>query len=305
MGVRDEELTQKLIALDAAAPLATMVNECRSYEATRTATNAIRAPPSKLCAMSAYKKTKRHGSKDATAHPTPNRDSSCLSCTRKHGSADKCPATDSVCGNCSGKGHWRRTPKCPANKATCRHCGRVGHYDKCCRQKMSAKQGGPPNATPPSNKSSSRRKVETLSTTTCPLPSPISLTLTYRDETSKIMMLPDTGADISVMGPQHLEFLRIPRTALQPPATSVTLTADGSKMTPALGTFKATLSLAKRSCLATIQVHEGVQMPLLSYALCKELAIIPPGFPRPILQVTHINRCKELPLHANTTPAEA
>ncbi|XP_064111351.1 uncharacterized protein LOC135218832 [Macrobrachium nipponense] len=170
---------------------------------------------------------------------------------------------------------------------------------------MNAKQGGLPNAMPPSSKLPNNCKVKTSSSSTDSSPSPISIALTYRGETSKIMMLPDTGADVSVMGPQHLELLRIPRTELQPPATSVTLTADGSKMTPALGTLKATLSLAKQSCLTTIQVHERVQMPLLSYAFCKELAIIPPGFPWHILQVTHVNRCKELPLHADTTPAEA
>ncbi|XP_068238582.1 uncharacterized protein [Palaemon carinicauda] len=305
MGVRDEELTQKLIALDTSASLATMVNECRSYEATRTATTAIRAPPSKLCAVSTYKKTKGHGSKGATSHPNFNRDTSCLSCTKKHGSTEKCPAADSICGNCAGKGHWKKTSKCPANKATCRHCGRVGHYDRCCRQQMNAKQGGPPKATPPSSRPSNCRKVEALSTTTCPSPVPVSLDLTYNGETSKILMLPDTGADVSVMGPQHLELLQITRDELQRSATSVTFTADGSQMTPALGTLKATLSLANRSCHAMIQVHEGIQMPLLSYAHCKELAIIPPDFPRPILQVVHVNRCKELPLHANSTPAEA
>ncbi|XP_068216653.1 uncharacterized protein [Palaemon carinicauda] len=305
MGVRDEELTQKLIALDTSASLATTVNECRSYEATRTATTAIRAPPSKLCAVSTYKKTKGHGSKGATSHPNFNRDTSCLSCTKKHGSTEKCPAADSICGNCAGKGHWKKTSKCPANKATCRHCGRVGHYDRCCRQQMNAKQGGPPKATPPSSRPSNCRKVEALSTTTCPSPVPVSLDLTYNGETSKILMLPDTGADVSVMGPQHLELLQITRNELQRSATSVTLTADGSQMTPALGTLKATLSLANRSCHAMIQVHEGIQMPLLSYAHCKELAIIPPDFPRPILQVVHVNRCKDLPLHANSTPAEA
>ncbi|XP_068229734.1 uncharacterized protein [Palaemon carinicauda] len=305
MEVRDEELTQKLIALDTSASLATMVNECRSYEATRTATTAIRAPPSKLCAVSSYKKTKGHDSKGATSFPNCNRDTSCLSCTKKYSSAEKCPAADSICGNCAGKGHWMKTSKCPANKATCRHCGRVGHYDRCCRQQMNAKQGGPPKATPPSSRPSNCRKVEALSTLTCPSPVVVSLDLTYKGETSKIMMLPDTGADVSVMGPQHLELLQITRNKLQRSATSVTLTADGSQMTPALGTLKATLSLANRSCHAMIQVHEGIQMLLLSYAHCKELAIIPPDFPRPILQFVHVNRCKELPLHANSTPAEA
>ena len=76
-------------------------------------------------------------------------------------------------------------------------------------------------------------------------------------------------------------------------------------MAPALGTFLATLTLGKRSCSAVIQVHEGVQMPLLSYTHCQELAIISSEFPKPILEVKHMNRCKDLPLPPTTSPAEA
>ena len=94
-------------------------------------------------------------------------------------------------------------------------------------------------------------------------------------------MLPDTGADVSVIGPHHLDLLKIPRSSLKPPSTATTLTADGSAIPPALGTFLATLSLGKWSCSAVIQVHEGVQMPLMSYTHCQELAIISSEFPKP------------------------
>ena len=118
-------------------------------------------------------------------------------------------------------------------------------------------------------------------------------------------MLSDTGADVSVIGPQHLDLLKIPRSSLKPPSTATTLTADASAMAPALGTFLATLSLGKWSCSAVIQVHEGVQMPLLSYTHCQELAIISSEFLKPILEVKHVNRCKGLPLPPITSPAEA
>lgn len=41
-------------------------------------------------------------------------------------------------------------------------------------------------------------------------------------------------------------------------------------------------------CSATIQVHKGVQVPLLSYAHCKKLAIISQDFPKPMLEVKHV-----------------
>ena len=118
-------------------------------------------------------------------------------------------------------------------------------------------------------------------------------------------MLPDTGADISVVSPQHLDILQIPRSSLEPPSTTTTLTADGSPMSPALGVFQATFTLGKRSCSASVQVHNGIQVPLLSYGHCQKLAIISPDFPKPIFEVKHVNRCKELPFIPSTSPAEA
>ena len=73
-------------------------------------------------------------------------------------------------------------------------------------------------------------------------------------------------------------------------------------MLPALVCFKATLLLGQGSCVAQIQVHAGVQTPLLSYGHCKELAIISPEFPKPILMVKHVNRYGELSLPVLTSP---
>ena len=118
-------------------------------------------------------------------------------------------------------------------------------------------------------------------------------------------MLPDTGADVTVIGQRHLDTLQIPRSSLHPPPQVTTVNADGSPMAPALGTFQATLSLGKQSCVASILVHNDVATPLLSKTHCKELAMIPSEFPKPILHVEHVNRCKKLPFSATTTPSEA
>ncbi|XP_068235531.1 uncharacterized protein [Palaemon carinicauda] len=308
MGIRDGELVQKLISLDATASLQEVVNTCRSYEAARKATSAIRAPTSQLRVVSTYKKQKG-GGKNHSSTPPPKPATPCQCCARTHHSSEVCPALESSCKNCGRRGHWDRTPKCPANAAQCRVCNRVGHYDKYCKTKRNdSTQGGSSSdkTTPSSGKSkvvkkSSCRRVETFGKS----PKPVCVLLTYGDVTSRIQMLPDTGAEVSVVGPQHLDLLKIPRSNLKPFPTTVTLTADGSAMTPALGTFQATLTLGKQSCSAVIQVHDGVQTPLLSYSHCKELAIISPDFPKPILEVKHVKRCKELPLSATTSPTEA
>lgn len=59
MGVRDEELIQRLISLDASALLQDIVNHCRSYESTHTTASAIHAFPSQMYVVSSYKHQKR------------------------------------------------------------------------------------------------------------------------------------------------------------------------------------------------------------------------------------------------------
>ena len=304
MGVRDEELVQKLISLDATASLQDVVNTCRSYEATRTAASAIRAPPSQLCATSTYKKQKGH--KKTVASPQPSKPAApCQFCARQHSSTDKCPATESNCRNCGHRGHFARTVKCPATTSQCQFCSRMGHYEKQCNMKNKAKTGPTSNATTQSlrkGKTSSCRRLGSVSSQT---PKPVCISISHGDTVSRMYMLPDTGADISVIGPQHLETLKIPRSALQPSPPTTTLTADGSPMAPALGTLQATLTLGTRSCSAVLQVHNGVSMPLLSYGHCQELAIISPDFPKPIQEIKHVNRCNELPLPSNASPEDA
>ena len=309
MGVRDQELVQRLISLDTTASLQEFVTCCRSFEAARTTASAIHASPSQLRIVSTYKKDQRRRKMASSQQSTATQDtsnSSCQYCNRKHGQG-KCPATDSTCTNCGRKGHWARTPKCPAKNVQCRNCNKTGHYDRCCKgtrkEKNQVDSSGSDGAPPSQKKNGTCFQVSTGSTNNSP--QPLSVYLLYNGKTSRLRMLPDTGADVTVMGISHLEQLGIPRTDLQPLPATTTFTADGSPMSPALGWFQATLTLGNKSCIAKIQIHEGVQTPLLSYGHCKELAIIPPGFPKPILAVTHVNRCAELTLPTLTSPSAA
>ncbi|KAK3895520.1 hypothetical protein Pcinc_000758 [Petrolisthes cinctipes] len=136
-------------------------------------------------------------------------------------------------------------------------------------------------------------------------PTPVCVHVTYGKTTSRLHMLPDTGADVTIIGEKHMSTLQVSRSSLQPLPSNTVLTADGSEMSPALGYFQATLQLGKKWCTARIHVHKGVPTPLLSYSHCKELNIIPQEFPKPIVQVQHINRCTETPLCNITSPSEA
>ncbi|KAK8374220.1 hypothetical protein O3P69_011974 [Scylla paramamosain] len=191
---------------------------------------------------------------------------------------DQCPAADGTCNNCGRKGHWARTSSCPAKEVQCRSFKKTGHYDRRCRAKK----------TDYGQKTSSCRCVTPGPASNAMIPKPVCIYLTHGGSTSHLQMPPDTGADVTVIGQRHLGMLQIPRSRLQPLPPVHTLTADGSEMAPALGCFQAILRLGQRSCVVRIQVHEGVQIPLLSYGQCKELAIISREFPKPIHKFTEI-----------------
>ncbi|KAK4316013.1 hypothetical protein Pmani_012797 [Petrolisthes manimaculis] len=279
MGIRDDELVQRLISLDSTASLADVVTICRSYEAAKCATSAIRAPQAQLRAVSAYKKGKKNKGhkKNLATKPSPTIATFCKCCAKQRG-PNACPGTQSTCTSCGRQGHWARTVQCPANQAQCRFCGHVGHYDKCCKTKKKdgRQSGSSSNSSAPNNNNNNNNKhqdtrinscrhLESAASSATKTPQPINVLVSYGEATSHLLMLPDTGADVTVIGKRHLEILGIRLSSLQPPACTTTLTADGSTMAPALGIFKATLNLGKRSCPARIQVHEGVQTPLLSY----------------------------------------
>ena len=106
MGVQDEELTQKLIALDTSSSLQDVLTECRSHEATRSATSALRAPASAR-ALSQYKKGKKatHNQKIDSSTTTTQSRPTCDTCGRQHGS-QACRANTDLCRGCGRKGHW-------------------------------------------------------------------------------------------------------------------------------------------------------------------------------------------------------
>nr|XP_027213220.1 uncharacterized protein LOC113806302 [Penaeus vannamei] len=300
LGVREEEFVQCLVSLDSQASLDDFVTCCRTFESSRAAASAIVAAPSQLNILSSYNRNQRRQKLTATPKHTPQRcqsppltkdsPASCRSCTRQH-AVGHCPAKDSTCPNCGYKGYWHRTPRCPAKDSECTTCHKQGHFVKCCKSTRKTS----------TNQTRKARRVSTGRT-----PKPVNVTLSYGSKSSQLLMLPDTGADITVIGLVHLDSFGIPRCSLSPPPVTDVLTADGSSMTPALGCFETTLQLGQASCKANVHVHEGIQTPLLLYGHCVDLAIVSTDFPKPILSVTHVNRCaQQMPASAMSSPTAA
>ena len=296
MGLRDEELVQKLILLDTAA-LQDVVTTCRSFEAAKTASSAICTPSTAVRGISQYKKVKKKTLKtSSTPSKAPSNDR-CPSCGWQH-DKEKCPAANAQCLICDRKGHWPHTTQCPAKGAQCKLCDRYGHYDKCCpqtrRKQWRSKQHSSKRKenTPSGHKKHSTsqpktniRRVNFASRQlTSPIPQPIVVTNAHGHTSSSLHMLPDTGPDATVIGLQHLQRLKICQEDLAPPSKVKRFTADGSETSPALGSFQADITLGNNTCTAWIDVHDGVPTPSLSYKHCQELAIISKDFPRPILR---------------------
>ncbi|KAK8394796.1 hypothetical protein O3P69_005935 [Scylla paramamosain] len=357
----DEEVVQRIIALDAAATLADVVTLCRSYEATRTAASALRAPPG-VRAVSQYRKDKKtdHRTKADARPAVPTLQSSCSNCGKQQHGPKGCPATEAVCHGCGKTGHWSHMEKCPAKTVQCNACSRYGHFEKLCKSSNPKSQHSskpklqktkknsratihvvrtqsPLSRVPETSKQEASNVRRVHSTVRVkPTPSPtICIVVTHGERSNTMEMIPDTGADTTVIGPQHLQHLGLTSRNLQPPPSLDYYNADGSKMPAALGSLQAELTYGKLSCSGWIDVQGALSTPLLSWQHCRELGIIPKDFPRQITDdVSTVGRIREstsatpvatvqchrqpasvvaplpapspsLPLHANTSLAEA
>ena len=319
-GVHDEELVHKIIALDASSSLGDVVTLCRSHEATRSTATALRAPPAAR-AVSQYKRGKKAAHKNkAEPRPATSTSSFCKRCGKQQHGPNGCPATESSCPGCGKTGHWSHTECCTARNAQCSTCHRYGHFDKMCRSSQpkrqqpskpkNSKSGKEPRSTfhvvraqaPQDNprtstqQANSVRRVQSMARER-PTPSPtISVVVTHAGTSGAIEVIPDTGADSTVIGPQHLKSLGLSKSDLGPPPTLNYYNADGSKMPAALGSFQAELTYGTLSCTGWIDVQSSLSTPLLSWEHCRDLGIVPEDFPQQIRAIgSTANRVRRTP----------
>jgi len=114
-----------------------------------------------------------------------------------------------------------------------------------------------------------------------PKPSPtIQVKIASGEVSGSIHAIPDTGADTTVIGPQHLKDLGLTKRDLDPPTNLTYYNADGSTMPPAIGSFQAELTYGSRSHTGWIDVQGSLTTSLLSWEHCKELGVVPKDFPK-------------------------
>ncbi|XP_045112533.1 uncharacterized protein LOC123505380 [Portunus trituberculatus] len=269
MGVIDQELVQELIGIIPTHSLDKVVQHCYAFEAARRTANAITSPAQALCAVSRYKKDKK--ARQHASAPTQPLSDACDSCGRPHAKGE-CSAALVICSNCGIKGHRVRMPRCPAINATCKCCGKQGHFDRCCR---SSKPAASSSALAKCNKSPG------------PYPRNKNKYPSSCQGTGVLTLLPDTGADTTIIGADHLNDIGLTLADLHSSPQRPTYSADGSPMQPVIGSVQVKMTVKGHSIEEWIHVYPDIPVPLLSYRACRDLALIPERFPAPIAQVTH------------------
>ncbi|KAK3884724.1 hypothetical protein Pcinc_011042 [Petrolisthes cinctipes] len=283
MGVSDQDLVQDLITITPMQSLDTVVQRCYTHETARHTATAITSTEKSTRAASWYKKEKKEKRQQQCKSPTPSMaHKACTNCGTHH-AKDSCPAAHQMCTSCGRQGHRPRTVRCPATGATCDACGKMHHFKKHCRStkpvgeavtlQHNAKVAAPSTQT---QQRSGARRVSSLNRDPTETTPPVI-----------INMLPDTGADTSIIGLDHLHSIGLKQDDLNPPPQEPTYAADGAPMQPAISSVQVHLQLKGNRIAEWIDVHPSIPLPLLSYRACRELSIIPERFPLPIAQVTY------------------
>ncbi|KAK3889428.1 hypothetical protein Pcinc_006564 [Petrolisthes cinctipes] len=294
MGVSDQDLVQDLITITPTQSLDTVVQRCYAHEAARHTATAIISTEKSTRAASRYKKEKKEKRQQQWKSPTPSTaHKACINCGTHH-AKDSCPAAHQMCTSCGRQGHRPRTVRCPATGATCDACGKMHHFKKHCRStkpvgeavklQHNTKVAAPSTQT---QQCSGARRVSSLNRDPTETTPPVLIKVEHYKGIGVLNMLPDTGADTSIIGLDHLHSIGLKQDDLKPPPQEPTYAADGAPMQPAIGSVQVHLQLKGNRIAEWIDVHPSIPLPLLSYRACRELSIIPERFPHPIAQVTH------------------
>ena len=211
------------------------------------------------------------------------------------------------CGNKFSPGHV-----CPAKHVKCHHCGLMGHFQKVCRSKTRYTR----NAGPSKYNRASISTIEDEDASIGSLEMHVnaigdsSLTEILVSIEAKlkggvyinkqVSVLPDTGANICLIGPHQVRALGIKINDLDHWENECKV-AGGMN----IGTskkFQATITLRNRKAKATIYFSKNINRFYLSKQACINLGIVPASFPYP----TDQDQCNSVRVTSNNlsgTPA--
>ena len=269
-GIRDARVRRKLLATKPFPNLIQAVNICRSEEAA-IASDAELTGSMPLAIQSAT------------------------------GTRAETSGQDTACPKCGDPSHIS-TQICPADSKDCHYCGIRGHFSKACRKRIrrsieDRQRSRSPSLTrrrtPSPNYGGGRGQTthmrQVISTAVsvrgvrphlrAPTVS-VTLEIPPGDCRRLVEATPDSGAELTVMGPSLLSEVGMSPSQLAVCELEDVVAANGQTMTY-LGSFNTTISLQEASTQETVHVFREVRGMLISWYTAKNLGILQPQYPHP------------------------
>ena len=185
------------------------------------------------------------------------------------------------CGHCGRANHGRgqRAQKCPAFKKNCGKCGKEGHFAVVCRSK--------PKQSPTTTESASAiiahiPPTESVNSTHQDCEIEASITPQWNEVGRQITLkiFPDTGASLSIAGPQHLKAMQIPTKMLN--KTEKQIKAVGGTELHCLGWVPTVFKVGTRTSQQNLYICENIDRVYFSKSGCRDVNIIHDSFPKPL-----------------------
>ncbi len=158
------------------------------------------------------------------------------------------------CGRCK-RDHLQGA--CPAKDIKCGKCGKIGHFADCCRSNFKSN-----NAVFKVNSVGGEEPLRELETV-------------INGEVKMVTWLMDTGAQVSLLGPQHLERFGAvkPRPSRDRLATALNFTSK------VVGLVDVTVKAGEKSHKSSMYVVNGLKRPILDFKSLVSLGLINEGWP--------------------------
>ena len=265
--------------------LNTAISKCQASEAAKkqraeitsqagTAVQRVRQPPSGTAAQNTKPTCPGCGQDDTTTQNT-----------------------KPTCPGCGSSFHPGGRRQCPAFQAKCHKCNRTGHFAKFCRSRKAAN----PSPTATGDASANAIRVSLVPTKSAaprdpsvkPAPT-IQAHFSSLNGAAELTALPDSGADISVAGPNTVMALKEHLNNLLPSQVTPR-TVSGHTMSP-LGKLPVTVSVGGNTYKDDIHIYPQIDGILLSWRTCIGLGILPQHYPQPAIKTVQVR-------HETTPPS--
>ena len=224
-----------------------------------------------------------------------------------------------LCRNCGNNFSPTHLSQCPARNVRCLGCNNMGHFKKMCRSQNRARRNNPFNKRQNNNHI---RYVEDEEEDTNSLNdesigymmvsaignSPLTeISVNFQTVldngaviNAHIHVLPDTGANINLMGPKQIKILGIKEHQMNN-SKSILKVAGGTNMKTTKQVC-ATIKLQDKHTKTTVYFSDSVQRFFLSRQCCIALGIVPETFPHPPKQCFNVDTVKDSPAAVPNKP---